>query len=220
MKPNKARPPTFTPPERSPEHLKSIDNLPPATVRLPAGMTFIPFGQVEFLLADAMAPDAPPLERFTLRTLIGRELVDAVRTGTLPIAHPRTRGPMDPKTPWPGVENSFVAVADFRVYAAARGVDVAVPNGAPSPDQREPAGDGAAPASDVPRFRRQEDAILSAIRQLGYTPAKLPKQKRGLPGVKRQVKEALGDKGMWSGSKVFDHAWDRLRDEGAIMYEP
>ncbi len=187
--------------------MKAINERPAGTIKLPAGTTFIPFEQVEYLLADAMAPDAPPIERFTLRTLIGRELVDAARDGALRISHPKTGGPLGRDVRWGDVETSVVSVPDFSTYAAARNINVTV-RAPPNPITRGQ------------QMRLQEDAILSIIRQMGYVPSELPKQKLGVSGIKKRVKEALGNEELWQARTAFEHAWERLRDEGAIREHP
>ena len=63
----------------------------------------------------------------------------------------------------------------------------------------------------ISRFAAQESAILAEILALGHIPTKLPGSPPGRPGVKAQVKAALGRSGIWSGPTVFGKAWDRLR---------
>lgn len=68
----------------------------------------------------------------------------------------------------------------------------------------------------VQRSFAQDAAILAALKKLGYMPASLPKRQPGKPWVKSAVKSALGNKGIWAPTTVFDKAWDRLRTSGAI----
>jgi hypothetical protein len=74
-------------------------------------------------------------------------------------------------------------------------------------------------ASASPRSRQacQDDAILTVLKDLGINPLALPRAKFGKPGVKAEVRAALGNRGMWSGSTIFDKAWERLRREGGIV---
>ena len=57
----------------------------------------------------------------------------------------------------------------------------------------------------------QENEILRVIQKLKYTATALPKEKRGVSGVKAAVRNDL----RWIGT-LFDKAWQRLRDQGRI----
>ena len=66
----------------------------------------------------------------------------------------------------------------------------------------------------------QEEAILSAIRDLGYAPTTLPKPPAGKPGVKAEVRKKLKSHPLFKEkSTVFDKAWERLREFGDIADE-
>lgn len=65
----------------------------------------------------------------------------------------------------------------------------------------------------------QEDAILGEIRRIGHDPKYLPKNQSGKPGIKAKIREALKSNPLFDGSKVFNHAWDRLRESGEIANE-
>lgn len=58
---------------------------------------------------------------------------------------------------------------------------------------------------------QQDTAILDAIVRLGYDPLNLPINPSGGSGVKAKVRSLLNGKGLFTGSTVFKHAWDRLR---------
>lgn len=63
----------------------------------------------------------------------------------------------------------------------------------------------------------QEEAILSAIRDLGYAPTTLPKPPAGKPGVKAKVRSELKNNPLFKHKNtVFDKAWERLRSNGEI----
>lgn len=80
-----------------------------------------------------------------------------------------------------------------------------------------PAANPSTPASSpLSRFAAQENAIVAALKALGYDPLQLPKNESGKAGVKAQVKTNLGKTGMWNGSTVFSKAWERLLASGAI----
>lgn len=70
----------------------------------------------------------------------------------------------------------------------------------------------------VQRATAQDEAILQTIRQRGYNPLELPVAPAGRSGVKAEVRTALvGQNNLFPAKgKVFDKAWQRLRDAGDI----
>lgn len=60
-----------------------------------------------------------------------------------------------------------------------------------------------------------QKAIIDKIKELGYTPNKLHKQRSGKPGVKKQVRDALPK----MTDSVFNKAWKALRSSGEIAEE-
>jgi hypothetical protein len=70
----------------------------------------------------------------------------------------------------------------------------------------------------ISRTLAQETAILAAIKSLGITPLALPVPASGKRGVKAAVREmVLLEKKIFTSPKVFDLAWQRLRDENRIV---
>jgi len=69
----------------------------------------------------------------------------------------------------------------------------------------------------VSRLKAQDDQIISKIIALGLDPKRLQKNMQGKSGVKADIRAALGDKGIWAGTTVFDKAWERLRKMGDII---
>lgn len=71
--------------------------------------------------------------------------------------------------------------------------------------------------------RRQEKAILSAIRAKGFDPKKIPKWSPGAPGIKSEVRESFTIPGpLFPSIGTYDSAWERLRhggDEAEIQDE-
>lgn len=65
------------------------------------------------------------------------------------------------------------------------------------------------------RLEARKSAILAALFKLGHDPLKLQRLP-GKPGPKAEVKAMLGNKGIWTGDRVFIKAWDALRDEERI----
>lgn len=63
----------------------------------------------------------------------------------------------------------------------------------------------------------REKAVLEKISELGHDPLRLPKAEPGRPGVKAQVKAALGNKGLWAKSTVFGKTWEELRGTGKLQ---
>ncbi|MDO9273348.1 MAG: hypothetical protein Q7T94_10065 [Rugosibacter sp.] len=70
------------------------------------------------------------------------------------------------------------------------------------------------------KLRAQEDAILEKIRQLQHQPDALPKNESGKLGIKSAVRAELNNNPLFSGSTVFDKAWERLRGFGQIKDSP
>jgi hypothetical protein len=67
------------------------------------------------------------------------------------------------------------------------------------------------------KLRDQGKAILLEIRNQGHDPKNLPKSKPNAPGVKAKVRAVLQKpSGLFNGPKVFDKAWERLREDGDI----
>jgi hypothetical protein len=69
------------------------------------------------------------------------------------------------------------------------------------------------------RSKAQEEEILAKLRSNGHDPSQLVKNKAGKPGVKKEIRMALGSKGMWSSKTVFDKAWERLANDGQLVYK-
>lgn len=75
------------------------------------------------------------------------------------------------------------------------------------------------PSSQPTRLalRQQEAAILEWLRNLEYDPTSLPRSPKGRPGPKSEVRKKLKDTALFlKGPRVFDKAWQRLRDFGDI----
>ena len=73
----------------------------------------------------------------------------------------------------------------------------------------------------VPRGEAQDAAILDALKEGGFDPLKLPKNKPGKPGAKATVRTALVgvNRSFPKEGTQFDHAWERLRQRGDIADE-
>jgi hypothetical protein len=74
-----------------------------------------------------------------------------------------------------------------------------------------------APLKPVQRARAQDAAILGEIRKQGYDPQELPKNDPGKKGVKHLIRAAIGDGGMFTGTTVFNKAWERLTGNSEIV---
>lgn len=72
-----------------------------------------------------------------------------------------------------------------------------------------------APATPAKAHRQQENEILEVLRGLGYDPKALPRNPPGSPGAKARARAQLTFT-----SKVFDKAWERLRQFGDIADAP
>lgn len=98
--------------------------------------------------------------------------------------------------------------ADAGLYLAALGIAVEDAQQAEpiAPEQK----------AQPPKTQRwQEDEILRVLRGLGYDPKALPRNPPGSPGAKAQARAQLTFT-----SKVFDKAWERLRQFGDIADAP
>ena len=73
-----------------------------------------------------------------------------------------------------------------------------------------------APAKPLQRGSAQDAMILTAIRKAGHNPLALPVNEPGKAGVKAEIRNALRNEKLLTGSTVFDKAWERLRKQGDI----
>jgi len=74
------------------------------------------------------------------------------------------------------------------------------------------------PPKAVPKSVAQDTALLQVIGHLGHEPMSLPKNAKGRPGVKAEIKRvALKQNGLFTASS-FKHAWERLSKSGDILY--
>lgn len=90
---------------------------------------------------------------------------------------------------------------------------------APSDGQALAANEPALP-KPLQRHPAQEAEILRVIKQAGYDPQQLPKNERGKPGVRLEIRNALKGNPLFAGSTVFDKAWERLQRYGEIASMP
>lgn len=67
------------------------------------------------------------------------------------------------------------------------------------------------------RFKAQEEAIIQELKNRGFDPLALSKNLPGKPGVKKLIRSALDGKWLFSGTTVFDRAWERLSSLGDIV---
>lgn len=71
----------------------------------------------------------------------------------------------------------------------------------------------------VQRTAAQDYAILSEIKRQGFNPLALPKNPDGKPGVKAAIRTALLKQPLFTGSTVFDKAWERLAARADIVIQ-
>jgi hypothetical protein len=72
-------------------------------------------------------------------------------------------------------------------------------------------------ASPISRARAQDAAILAEIRICNHDPLKLTKAPAGKPGVKAEIRKRLIlQTDIFVSRKVFEDAWQRLRDQDDI----
>lgn len=81
----------------------------------------------------------------------------------------------------------------------------------------EPAKDG--PEKPLQRTAAQDAAILNEMEKQGFNPLALPKNPDGRPGVKAAIRTALLKHPLFTGSTVFDKAWERLAARADIVIQ-
>lgn len=109
---------------------------------------------------------------------------------------------------------AVVRVDKVLAFAEGRGWDVS---------SLMPADHAIGPAGTVRSVTRDEvrrAGILAMLKKLGYEPRALPKSEAGRSGVRLEVRKALGIKGIWAGSTVFDKTWQGMRDDGELADGP
>ncbi len=62
----------------------------------------------------------------------------------------------------------------------------------------------------IQRSAAQDAVILKVIKDMGLDPLLLPRNEAGKPGVKAKVRETVGKNTLFTGSTVFEKAWERL----------
>jgi hypothetical protein len=68
------------------------------------------------------------------------------------------------------------------------------------------------------KFRDQEEAIVEALVELGYSPKMLPPNNSGKKGVKSEVRNALNGNPLFRASSAFNKAWERATEMKDIAY--
>lgn len=124
---------------------------------------------------------------------------------------------------WPdavGKPSGAAYAQDIAEWAAADGLVssaeevmqlLAIP---PQSAPTEPQPPAKAPIS---RAMAQDAAILNAIRELGFDPLALPKSEPGKRGVRADIRAVVKHlKDIFVSAKVFDEAWQRLRNNEDI----
>jgi hypothetical protein len=62
------------------------------------------------------------------------------------------------------------------------------------------------------------NAILDAIRQLGYEPLNLPENTNGKKGVKDKIRKFLDSSSLFKHGTVFNNTWSKLLETEQIQY--
>lgn len=112
----------------------------------------------------------------------------------------------------PEAADFVITVDEFERYAAEYGIFVELIDWVPSAQIEGGVG--------VPKQRSQArmEAIVAQLRSMGYEPLALPRNSAGKRGVKAETKAALGNKGIWAGTTVFNRAWEHLMKNQTIAY--
>lgn len=77
-------------------------------------------------------------------------------------------------------------------------------------------GQAEAETKPLSKALRQENAVLDALRELGYVPAALPPRKQGVVWAKAEAWQTLENRKDLFTKGTFNSAWDRLRASGQI----
>lgn len=72
-------------------------------------------------------------------------------------------------------------------------------------------------AKPVQRSTAQDAAILAALQAMGVDSLAVPKNSPGKPGTKAKVRSALNGNPLFTGTTVFDKAWERLTHRKEIV---
>lgn len=143
----------------------------------------------------------------------------AVESGALVLLDPIDGGPVTgrlcrPYDDWvtPKAIDEWLAGAgfDYRWPVAATATQSA-PVAPTAPEKNT--------AKPLQRGTAQEAAILYEIKNQGHDPMALPKNKPGKRGIKRDVRDVLDGKGLFTGGTVFDRVWERLTEHKDIVIQ-
>ena len=117
---------------------------------------------------------------------------------------------------------TFITLHSFNEWGKSRGgaTSAGEQPGAVAPSESNKAPVQGATKQPRDRHRKQEDAILEALRQQGFDPLALPKHSFRKAGAKAAVLRSLKKSPLFKGSTTFKHAWDRLRGDGRIAEGP
>jgi hypothetical protein len=141
-----------------------------------------------------------------------QQMLAAFRGGNLPIRNTGDKlQPLDKDEVRSYV--NLVTIGDVNKWLEENGSPHRIPE-SPAPS----ISDESSEVRPVQRSKAQEDAILAKIQTNGHDPLKLVKNQPGKPGVKAEIRTALGSSGMWAGQTVFNKAWERLLRNGTIAY--
>ncbi|APW46544.1 hypothetical protein [Rhodoferax antarcticus] len=72
-------------------------------------------------------------------------------------------------------------------------------------------------AKPVQRSAAQDAAVLAALKAMGIDPLAVPKNEAGKAGTKAKVRAAIASNALFTGTTVFDKAWERLSTRGEIV---
>ena len=123
---------------------------------------------------------------------------------------------LDGKTVWEGRLMTLEAGIYGRQQPKLTTADLLVPMVAIKAIESASTQNKEEPAKHVPKGQLQEQAMLDALRKLGYTPDALPPKTPGSNWVKAQARRELSSRKDLFTTKTFDSTWERLRKSGEI----
>jgi hypothetical protein len=72
----------------------------------------------------------------------------------------------------------------------------------------------------MPRFSAQDAYLLKQIKLMEIDPKQLPKNQPGRAGIKSKIRQSTSNNyQLFTGTRVFDKAWERLLVNGDIAYQ-
>ena len=115
---------------------------------------------------------------------------------------------------------TYITLSSFDHWAKQYGRTVLAElqkNPGTTPSAKQPQPDALAKPRPRMKMGDQEEAILNAIKELGFDPTAFPLKAPGKRGVKAAVRDRLAGLAIFEKRSAFKNAWDRLRASNSIV---